>query len=378
MGYNSPGVYVEEVRSSTAPIAGVGTSTAGFIGLAADTETYSVSGVDVVVRRPGTNEVRLFTNMTEFKAAYGDFSPTDAGQNTLAHAVYGFFNNGGTRCYVVRMAPPGGDVGPALDLLEPIEEIAIVAAPGTKDKASWGKIADHCKNAKTRFAILDTPPGEDWRTAPDDSKLPSKSDFAAIYFPWIRVFDPATKALKLVPPSGHIAGLYARVDADRGVHKAPANEPILGAVDVEFPVSQRRQDGLNPKGINVIRNLSGTVTVWGARTANSVDSDEFKYVSTRRLFNFLRGSIDRGTRWAVFEPNNPDLWAKVIRNVGAFLTTVWSSGALFGDKPEQAFFIKCDAENNPPASRELGMVVAEIGVAITKPAEFVVFRLGQK
>ena len=110
----------------------------------------------------------------------------------------------------------------------------------------------------------------------------------------------------------------------------------------------------------------------------STDSDEFKYVSTRRLYNFLRASIDQGTQWAVFEPNNPDLWAKLIRNVSAFLTAVWSTGALFGTKPEEAFFIKCDAENNPPASRELGMVVAEVGVAITKPAEFVVFKLGQR
>jgi uncharacterized protein len=369
----SPGVFVEEIRSGTAPIAGVGTSTAGFIGKVDDVDGAPTG------KLPALNTPRLYTNFGEFRAEYGDFSATDKSQNTLAHAVFGFFNNGGTRCWVVRADATSPDLDKALEAIDPIDEVAILAAPGIAvDKASWGKIATHCFNSKTRFGILDASKDDDWRTPPPADDLPSKSDYAALYFPWIQVFDPGSKALVFVPPSGHLAGVYARVDTQRGVHKAPANEAVFGAVGLQFPVSQRKQDGLNPIGVNCIRSLNGTVTVWGARTANSTDSDEFKYVSTRRLFNFLRASIDRGTQWAVFEPNNPDLWAKIIRNVGAFLTQVWAGGALFGTKPEEAFFIKCDEENNPPATRELGMVVADIGVAITKPAEFVVFRLGQR
>lgn len=380
----APGVYVEEVSSGSAPIAGVGTSTAGFIGVVPDS-IKNPDGADIAA----VGDVKLVTNMTEFKESFGDFS-SDADQNTLAHAVNGFFVNGGTRAFVTRVAPaaagadgviPAADITDALALLEPIDEIAMILAPGLTDTAQRAAIIAHCATMKTRFAILDTPRDLDdyaQSLASGGSAVPASSDTAAVYFPWIKVADPATKGSIFVPPSGHVAGIYARVDAQRGVHKAPANEVIYGATGLKYAVSARQQDGLNPHGVNCLRKLNGNIRVWGARTIGGSANTEFKYVNVRRLFNYLRGSIDQGTQWAVFEPNDAALWAKITRNLGAFLQLVWQSGALFGATAEEAFYVKCDAETNPPAVRELGQVVTEIGVAITRPAEFVVFRLGQK
>lgn len=416
---NAPGVYVQEVPSGSAPIAGVGTSTAGFIGAIPDsitiptdkananykpqesitdqnfpyvTETFPSKTGDKI-----TDEVKLCTNFSEFKKSFGDFS-LDNSQNNLAQAVYGFFRNGGTRCYVVRVTSENeASVKAALDKFEAIDEIAIVAAPGITNKTVLDAIASHCKAVQDRVAILDCPLEKtDDSNPPSTTKidpsninsnkdvLPSNSDYAAFYFPWIKVFDPITKlknpsgdGLRDVPPSGHIAGVYARVDTQRGVHKAPANEVLVGAADLMYNVSKAQQAGLNSQGINCIRNLNGNIRVWGARTLGGEANGEFKYINVRRLFNYLRESIDEGTQWTVFEPNSPDLWARIRRNVNAFLLTVWRSGALFGDTPEQAFYVKCDEETNPPEFRDQGMVVTEIGVAVVKPTEFVIFQLSQ-
>jgi phage tail sheath protein FI len=181
----------------------------------------------------------------------------------------------------------------------------------------------------------------------------------------------------LIPPSGHMAGLYSRVDQERGVHKAPANEIVRGALGLAYSVSKNEQDGLNPDGVNVIRNFDGNIKVWGARTLGGKTNGEFIYINVRRLMNFLRESIDEGTQFVVFEPNNPALWQKITRAVTGFLTNVWRDGALFGNTPEEAFYVKCDASTNPPEVRDLGQVVTEIGVAIVKPAEFVIFRISQ-
>jgi uncharacterized protein len=447
--YLSPGVYVEEKLSGTAPIVGVGTSTAGFIGVfqavdltldvdlivsadqatdkkiplplpagfsgpAADPswtkDSKPVFTLDGTARPDGTitldnklpviaftdavaapatlkgtyklkaqptDQVVLCTNFGEFKKSFGDFSTTPA-HNQLAHAVFGFFRNGGTRCFVVRVAAEA-NIQSALDQFEAIDEIALVLAPGVTTKAQLGAIADHCKNLGDRFAIFDSPANvTDLNTLePGASKMPGSSDYAALYFPWITVFDQVSKAELAVPPSGHIAGLYARVDSQRGVFKAPANETILGAVGLTYNVSKAKQDGLNPQGINCIRSLNGNIRVWGARTYGGDDNGEFKYISVRRLFNYLRESIDEGTQWIVFEPNSPELWAKIRRTLTAFLTVQWRSGALFGTTPEQAFYVKCDEETNPPEIRDLGQVVTEIGVAVVKPAEFVIFQISQ-
>lgn len=382
----SPGVYVKEVPSGNAPIAGVGTSTAAFVGVVPDSITMPDNSQLTVPALAG--EIVLVTNFTEFKNKFGDFS-LDPGQRTLAHAVFGFLHNGGTRCYVMRV-PAVADITPSLlETLSPIDEIAIVAAPVPASTTApeyhnlYTVLESYCSDptVQNRFAILDSQ--ETYASlgslAADGADLPPRSNYAAFYFPWIQVFDPGTKQPVYVPPCGHVAGVYARVDAQRGVHKAPANETIAGALDLKYAISKAQQDGLNPQGVNCIRRLNGNIRIWGARTvvANQAP-DEFMYVTARRLFLYLRSSIDRGLQWAVFEPNNPELWAKITRNVSVFLEQVWRSGALFGATPQEAFFVKCDAETNPPAVRDAGQVVTEIGVALTRPAEFVVFHIGQK
>ena len=340
-----------------------------------------------------TKVVKLCTNFSEFKRYFGDFS-TDSQQRQLAHAVYGFFNNGGTRCYVMRVEQ-ATDITPELlaQTFEMVDEIAIVAAPGVTEREALSALDTHCKTMGDRIAIYDSPEqlGSDKIPALQllqsdnaQSVLPPRSDYVAFYFPWIHVFDSALRTINpngdgrmYVPPSGHIAGIYARVDATRGVHKAPANEPIFGALGVKYPLSKSQQGGLNPGGVNCIRNLNGNIRVWGARTLGGDQNGEWRYLNVRRTFNFIRESIDEGLQWAVFEPNNPALWQKISRNATAFLTSVWRSGALFGTTPEEAFYVKCDAETNPPDQRELGRVITEIGVAIVRPAEFVIFRISQ-
>jgi len=327
-------------------------------------------------------EPKLCTNFTEFKKFFGDFMG-NKDHNYLAHAVYGFFNNGGSRCWVMRLAS-AGDLTTHLPKFEAIDEIAIVAAPGFADPTSRDAITTHCRVAtQDRFAIFDP---KETVTAVEASALdkPPNSDYAAFYFPWIQVFDPIEKknnpkgdGLIFVPPSGHIAGVYARVDTERGVHKAPANEVLLGALGLKYQVSKAQQDGLNPSGINCIRVTNGNIRVWGARTVGGDANADLKYVNVRRTLLFLRESIDEGTQWVVFEPNTPALWQSITRNVTAFLTNVWRSGALFGNTPQEAFYVKCDKETNPPELREVGQVVTEIGVAIVRPAEFVIFRIQQ-
>ena len=407
--YLSPGVYVEEVPSAVKAIAGVSTSTPGFIGLvpdkihlvAKDPATLGATKyVDFTTGSVAKTPV-LITNWTQFTKLFGDLvgdetatatadsSPTvDQGHLNLAQAVYGFFNNGGSRCFVVRITDVT-DLGDALAAFATIDEIAMVAFPGNTDDSVRDAIVTHCVNTADRFAILDGP-----ATASDLTDLtkipaaggiaPKNTDFGAWYFPWIKVFDPATKLLTPsgdgsvgVPPSGHIAGIYARVDTERGVHKAPANEAIRGALDVTQPLAKADQDGLNPKGVNCIRVLNGNIFVWGARTVGGDANADLKYINVRRTLLFLRESIDEGTQWVVFEPNSPALWQKISRNVTDFLTNVWRSGALFGTTAAEAFYVKCDAETNPPELRELGQVVTEIGVAIVRPAEFVIFRISQ-
>jgi uncharacterized protein len=395
--YLSPGVYVEEVPSSSAPIAGVGTSTAGFIGQVASAVIMPAQPGKFVPDAQGkpipvpysvvaADQPQLITSWVQFKNSFGDIQ---VGNHTLAHAVYGFFNNGGTRCWVTRIADSNNadQVKAALGDFAAIDEIALVAVPGALNVAVQGAILDHCENTGDRFGILDghrtttlTPEaikGADAAANPAVNPV-RNSNYGALYFPWLDVGERDALGQPIyIPPSGHLAGIYARVDTLRGVHKAPANEVVRGSIGLETLISKADHDGLNPDGINIIRSFDGTVTVWGARTIGGDDNGEWKYIPVRRLFLFLRESIDEGTRWAVFEPNDRALWAKISRNVTAFLTNVWRSGALFGATPQEAFYVKCDDETNPPDVRDLGQVVTEIGVAVVKPAEFVIFRISQ-
>ena len=257
---------------------------------------------------------------------------------------------------------------------------------GSVDLGMWKKVQtaliDHCEGAGNRMAVLDAPPGmsvqqiKEWRS---DTAM-YDSAFAALYYPWIKVDNPvATNGADselLVPPSGHVAGLWARVDGERGVHKAPANEVLRGVLDVEMPITDKEQGLLNPDGINCIRTF-GTrgIRVWGARTLSS--NTDWTYIPVRRLFNMIETTISDGTQFAVFEPNDWRLWSRLTRTITSFLTGLWRDGALFGETANQAFFVKCDAETNPQDQIDRGMVVMEVGIAPVKPAEFVIFRISQ-
>jgi uncharacterized protein len=508
--YLTPGVYVEEVPSTSKPIEGVGTSIAAFVGLAPG--------------GPVNTPIRI-SNWTQFAKIFGDPAEPDNGPFMegayLAHSVYGFFQNGGTLCWVVRVgAPENGDARPVAALpaaadktvetfraqalegidgtvkvvlseepsaeggegkggdatyklvvdagtegkeeyegltlkkgatnlarkvnaasklikieetggslpeaqrapapgtyalsapavsaddvtagdfegdiarrkgmggLAAVDEITMVVMPDIMTLANGGddaqirdlqgKMIAHCETAADRMAILDAPPNLlpqealEWRmnTAGYDSK------FATLYYPWLEVMDPLTNQPILVPPSGHVAGVWCRTDSTRGVHKAPANEVTLGVNGLGFQVTQAEQGGLNKVGINCIRSFPGRgIRIWGARTLSS--DPEWRYINVRRLFNYIAESIMEGTQWSVFEPNDQRLWMQLRIAASNFLTRTWREGALFGATPEQAFFVKCDEETNPPDVIEAGQVICEIGIAPVKPAEFVVFRLSQ-
>ncbi|MEV6524717.1 phage tail sheath subtilisin-like domain-containing protein [Longispora sp. NPDC051575] len=274
--------------------------------------------------------------------------------------------------------------------LEAVDEVTMVAVPdlmsayqagavdGETVKAVQLAMIAHCELMGDRMAILDAPPGlnpqqvRDWRM--NDAGYDSK--YAALYYPWIKVFDPATGANNFIPPSGHMAGVWARNDASRGVHKAPANEIIRGAVALQTQMTKTEQELLNPIGVNCIRAFPGRgIRVWGARTLSS--DPAWKYLNVRRLFNYLEESIMNSTQWVVFEPNDDALWARIRRTVASFLVMEWRKGALFGLTPDEAYFVRCDRETNPAEGIDLGQVVCEIGVAPVKPAEFVIFRLSQ-
>jgi phage tail sheath protein FI len=274
--------------------------------------------------------------------------------------------------------------------LEAVEEITMVCAPDLMSAFEKGWIdltgvtavqnamIAHCEQMGNRVAILDPPPDlnpqqvSDWRT----NVVRHDSAQAVLYWPWLKVADPASGNTISVPPSGHLAGLWGRNDEERGVHKAPANEVVRGVIDLTCNLTTKEQELLNPKGINCIRAFPGRgIRVWGARTLSSEPA--WRYLNVRRLFNYLSASIMNGTQWVVFEPNDEALWAKIRRTIASFLVNEWRSGALFGSTPDEAFYVKCDDETNPAEGIDAGEVVCEIGVAPVKPAEFVIFRLSQ-
>ncbi len=236
----------------------------------------------------------------------------------------------------------------------------------------------HCELMGDRVAILDAPPGlnaqqvREWRV----DKVGYDSKYATLYWPWIKVFDPISGQGMHVPPSGHMAGIWARTDDTRGVHKAPANEIVRGALSLELQITKGEHDQLNPVGINCIRSFPGRgIRVWGARTLSS--DPAWRYLNVRRLFNYIEESILEGTQWVVFEPNDLNLWQRVKRTINAFLARVWLDGALFGATPGEAFWVKCDGENNTSETIDAGQLIVEIGIAPVKPAEFVIFRIAQ-
>lgn len=276
-----------------------------------------------------------------------------------------------------------------LEALLEVEDIAIVASPNTvglsdaEHKTAVDDLIEHCQALRAyRIGIID-PPKDQSMSQIRTFRSQFDSTYAALYYPWVKIVDPTAKvdptagtAPLDLPPSGFAAGIYARNDVQRGVHKAPANEVVLGINGFVQNVTHDRQAVLNPEGINALRFFEGRANrVWGARTISS--DPEWKYVNVRRLFIYLEHSIDKSTQWAVFEPNNERLWASIRQSIEDFLLTVWRTGALMGTKPEEAFFVRCDRTTMTQNDLDNGRLICLIGVAPTYPAEFVIFRIGQ-
>jgi len=389
--YLSPGVYVEEVESGARPIEAVGTSTAGFVGQAPKSDA----------RR---NEAVAVTNWTQFRSIFvGETEKS----TPLAQAVLGFFLNGGARAYIVNTGTDDAITGrgKGLEVLEKIDDVSLIAAPGKVDAKAYDALLTSAENTGDRFAILDSSlhapdinrltqvakaqttkrsgGGDDKDSASDEPAgglraRQSDQGFGA-QFAFGIVTRDALDPTQIIEayPSGYVAGIYARTDFRRGVHKAPANETVRGALDVTQPIMKADQAVLNPASVNCLRFFSREgVKLYGARTL-AASASENRYVNVKRLMILIRLSIERGTGWVVFEPNDRFLWAKIRRDISAFLTILWRQGALMGATPEEAFFVKCDSETNPQETIDAGQVITVIGVAPVKPAEFVIFKIGQ-
>jgi phage tail sheath protein FI len=398
--YKTPGVYVLE-QPGPKIISPVGTSVPGFVGQAPSAGAHLGEAVAV-------------NNWSQFRT---EFAPNDDARSTwLSHAVNGFFQNGGNRCFIVNIPDSEAIAGndrprTGLKLLEEIDEIAIVLAPGRTDRRSYEALLTHCELNGDRVCICDAPdltntellktvgttevggkpkPGDktDDSTGDDGAQAAggarprnSLGGYGAFYFPWIVVNDALDTKGSLppvaVPPSGHMAGIWARTDGTRGVHKAPANATVAGALGLKYRVTDAEQGDLNSHGVNCIRYFSSDgILVWGARTLAD-ETNEWRHLNVRRLCIMIKESIKRSASWAVFEPNDRTLWKTLRSQVTGFLQNVYADGALMGATAEEAFFVKCDEETNPPESIDLGQVVTVIGIAPVKPAEFIIFKIGQ-
>lgn len=346
--YLAPGVYIEELPAQSHHIQGVSTSTVGFIGVA------SRASAAVAI-----------TSFAEFQRAIGG-----SASGNLPLAVQGFFNNGGTRCYVTLIALADA-LQAGLDALAP-KDISVLCCPDENRFPNAAAVmAAHCEQRKDRVCILQSPQP----VIPDATHhIPVHSAYAAYYYPWLTVvgLDGVTKVT--VPPGGHIAGVYARVDTQRGVWTAPAGVPLMGVTGLSQQISSAESDLLSSRGINLLRSFPGQGNhVWGARTT-SQDPD-WKYVNIRRLAVFIEHSLRQGLQWAVFEPNGPALWAAVRLPIEDFLLNLWKSGGLMGPKPEGAFFVRCDNTTMTQTDIDLGRFVVIVGFAPVRPSEFVILRI---
>jgi len=360
--YKSPGVYREEIFLQ--PVAALPTGIPGFVGLAQTKE-------------PATATPVLLHRMEDFATVFD--SPS---ASYLAAAVTGFFENSGSRCYLAP-ADPNADrqtaLTGALATLGPLPDLDLVAVPDAILLADndaillQQKVLQHCAEHGNRLAILDALRNRTPETVLEQRNriVPGLSEplNGALYYPWLR-----TAADRWVPPCGHVAGIFARTDNRVGVFKAPANEEVRDVLDLEMVIDNSVQDRLNPEGVNCLRAFPGRgIRVWGARTLNR--DPAWRYVNVRRLFLTVGRWIDRNMTWAAFEPNDSRLWVRIQRELGAYLTAFWRAGALQGQTPVEGFYVKCDADTNPPESRETGEVITEIGLAVTAPAEFIVVRI---
>jgi phage tail sheath protein FI len=297
----------------------------------------------------------------------------------LGYAVRGFFENGGNRCYVVPIEDVNSDsVRSGLEAIKSLNTVDLVLAPDLVKNRSAAfdlqqEVVRHCDLTGDRFAILDSRHGDKKEQVWEQwSDIDGKN--GALYYPWIRVTNFSGNGMALVPPCGHIAGVYSRTDRSRGVHKAPANEVLNGVLGLERHLSSADQGYLNPKRINCIRSFPGRgIRVWGARTLSGLD--EWTYVNVRRLFLTAARWINWNMQDVAFEVNDPKLWKRIERELTTYFIDLYRAGALKGNTPQEAFYVKCDAETNAPELLETGRVVTEIGLASTVPFEFVVIRL---
>jgi phage tail sheath protein FI len=369
----SPGVYIEETKTPITRIEGVDTQTALLIGVTA-------TGPDIAT---------TVTSYADFVNAFGEQVPEpqpairdrwatddEGGQWwQFSSSVKGFFENGGQQAIIKRIPVnnpenlTADDFVTAIELLWDLTDVSLCLAPGMWSSKVQAALTKRCEQRGDSFTILDPPPALDIKGMRAFRSLRSSS-YAALYYPWLNI-DGID-----IAPSGHVAGIYARSDGERGVHKAPANEEIRGVNKLARDVSNTEQELLNREGINALRFFPGRGNrVWGARTLSA--DPEFKYVNVRRLLIYLERSIDVGTQWVEFEPNNERTWANIRLAISDFLLNIWRDGALMGVTPENAFFVRCDRSTMTQNDLDNGRLICLIGVAVMKPAEFVLFRIGQ-
>jgi hypothetical protein len=366
----APGTCEEDIPAAAEPIEGVGTSTVAFIGGALDGPIL---------------EPTLVTTWDQFVKKFGGLDQSSKGCY-LGYAVSSFFANQGQRAYIVRVkeVPSAEQVSRGgrpeiayrngLPCLEALEDVDLVAIPEATDMLDQQALVEHCEKMRNRFAIIDSAPepnkvGDSHDVKLQISKIESFKGYAALYYPWIQVQDPDTKRILVIPPSGAVAGIFARNDMQKGVYKAPTNEVVIGVLDTEVSVDQTEMNEFNRLGVNVIRKFTGRgIVVWGARTTSG--DPIWKYVSIRRTMIYLEQSIAKGTEWVTFEPNDEITWTIIKRSIQDFLTTSWTEGMLSGTIPEQAFFVRCDRTTMTQADIDNGKLIAEVGVALTRPSEF--------
>ena len=367
--FSAPGVYIEETSFGAHSIEGVPTSTAAFIG----PTRIAPPVTDSAEREP----LRSFL---EFEQQYGGLDDLQTAQgpvcNYIARAARVFFDNGGQRLYIgpVAIDAPVEEYAAALQALPESAGISVVAAPGYSARAAAAEIQqvliDHVSQPERfRFAVLDAPP-----SATIDEVLAARSSidssYAAMYYPWV-----TTQNSVQLPPSGFVCGIFARVDTARGVWRAPANETVIDALDLQAATDTHAQERLSAQGINTIRSFPARgILLWGARTTSQ--DPEWKYVNVRRYVMYLEHSIYGGLQWVEFEPNGEPLWAAVRQTITNFLLSNWLSGALMGSKAQEAFYVRCDRSTMTQNDIDNGRLIAEIGIAPVRPAEFVIIRIG--
>jgi len=346
--YLAPGVYIEEVQFGSSPIQGVSTSTAGFV---------AVTGSGPVLGP--------LLSFVDFERV----ATTSLGVN-LPLAVRGFFENGGQRCFISQIAATDPLESGLADLDD--QAISVICCPDDATiQNSAAIMAAHCERRKDRICILQSPqPIVPVAT----HQPPVPSSYAAYYYPWIRVTSLDGSSTVMVPPCGHVAGVYALTDTARGVWVAPANATLVGVTALSQDLTAAESDTLNSRGIDVIRPLQG-FRVWGARTTTDQDSD-YRYVPVRRFMIFLEQSLYQGLQWAVFEPNGPALWAVVRSSIENFLRNVWRQGALQGSTQQEAFFVRCDLTTMTQNDLDNGRLICIVGIAPVAPAEFVILQIG--